>query len=77
MSIDMVLHEQASPEADIAAYTNRFEALLELADRLNVHRDVAERLIGDVLLSSLCRRPVGDVDAWLTGALTYAARRLQ
>jgi hypothetical protein len=73
----MVIHEQDTPEVDVTVYAKRFETLLELAESLNVHPDSAEQLVAEVLLSSLCRRRTTDMDAWLAGAVTYAARRLQ
>ena len=77
VSPGMVIHEQDAPDADIAAYAKRFETLLELAESLNVHPDSAEQLVAEVLLSSLCSRRTTDMDVWLAGAVTYAARRLQ
>ena len=73
----MVPRHEDGPDAEIAAYSARFESLLALAERLNIHPDVAEQLVADVLIASLLKRSIENMDLWLVGALTYAARGMQ
>jgi hypothetical protein len=59
-------------DAAEAEYLRRFDTLARMAADLDLPPDEAEELISDILLSTLVRRHISDVDAWLAAALTIA-----
>ena len=68
-------HRESPNDDDVAAYATRFATLMDLAESLHIPPTAAEDLVSEILLSSLCRRSVEDLDLWLAGALKHAARR--
>jgi hypothetical protein len=60
-------------DADIVAlYERRFAALAEVAAEMDIAPDDAAELIDDILLASLVKRPIEDVDAFLVAAFRAA-----
>ncbi|HEX6098986.1 MAG TPA: hypothetical protein VF432_21910 [Thermoanaerobaculia bacterium] len=53
-------------------YDRLFDALAELAEDLDIPLDEAEGLINDVLLSTLVKRNITDIDTWVAAAFTSA-----
>ncbi len=64
----------AKREDTAAEYGRHFDALSRLAEELKVPQGEAEELINDILLSTLFRRPITDLDTWLAGAFTTAVK---
>ncbi|HEX6096703.1 MAG TPA: hypothetical protein VF432_10300 [Thermoanaerobaculia bacterium] len=59
-------------DAAEAEYLRRFDTLARMAADFDIPPDEAEELISDILLSTLVRRNISDIDAWLAAALTAA-----
>ncbi|HEY0372794.1 MAG TPA: hypothetical protein VGD79_12370 [Thermoanaerobaculia bacterium] len=55
-----------------AEYDRLFGNLVQMAADLDVPPDEADRLIGDVLLSTLVGRHMNDIDRWVAAAFTFA-----
>ena len=64
-----VMREDAAAE-----YLRHFAALSRLAEDLKVPAGEAEELINDILMSTLFKRPITDLDTWLAGAFTTAVK---
>ncbi len=56
----------------VALYERRFAALAEVAAEMDIAPDDAAELIDDILLASLVKRRVEDVDAFLVAAFRAA-----
>jgi hypothetical protein len=68
-----------APDVDLETlYSEHFPSLVRIAITKRVPIEEAEQLAHDVLMSSLFQfHRIGDLEAWLTGALTCAIRRNQ
>lgn len=71
----MMVRGGASDADLIAQYEQRFAALKEAAAQLDVAPEDAGKLIEEILIASLRKRAIDDIDTWLAAELRAAVNR--